>query len=379
MQPASFRGVAFVALESGLSSERRIVEHEYPLIDGSDLEDLGRGARRFRLDISVVGDDVRKRRDALEEALDLPAQGQLVHPTRGLLIVRCLRYDASDGPTNECRISAEFIEVETPRSIAAPAYQQAIDGLATSAVEAIGDTLGAAVRTVGEPAWVAADAVTSATDAIESVNDAITGPLSYAVDGIAELSASISDLEASIAALIATPDAIVADLEAALLPLTDTNTYRSMTGDFGEDLPDTSSLTPTEAIAVENGVYLRRGIMRTCLVGWCRAVAATTFTTFDDAVLVRDLLSERIGAEIDRADGAEASALAALRAATIGDLNVRARSLPTLRTVTVTGPRGTLDIAQDLYGTGDRNLEISERNGIIHPGFVTGALEVLSE
>lgn len=380
MQPASFRGVAFVALESGLSSERRVVEHEYPLVDGSDLEDLGRGARRFRLDISVVGDDVRDRRDKLEAALDLPAEGQLVHPTRGLLTVRCLRYDSTDGPSNECRISAEFVEVQAPRAIAAPAYQQAIDGLATAAVEAIGATLGVAVRTVAEPAWIAADAVQSTTDAIASVREAITGPIGYAVDGIAELAESLADLEATIdATVIQAPATIMADLEAALLPLTDTTVCRAMTTAFGEDAPDISSMTPDDGLAAMNALYLRRGVIRTALVAYCRASAATEFVTFDDAVAVRDLISLRLGSEIDRADGAEASALAALRAATIGDLNVRARSLPTLRSITVAGPVGTLQLAQDLYGDADRNLEISARNGILHPGFVTGHLEVLSE
>ena len=50
LQECSFRGVVFDVLKTDDSADRAIAEHAYPYLDGADIEDLGRGARRVSIE-----------------------------------------------------------------------------------------------------------------------------------------------------------------------------------------------------------------------------------------------------------------------------------------------------------------------------------------
>lgn len=88
LRPASFRGVPFgVEAESG-SAGRRGRVHEYPFRDMPYTEDLGRRARRWRIQAFVIGDDADLQRDALISACEVKGAGELIHPTLGNLQVQ---------------------------------------------------------------------------------------------------------------------------------------------------------------------------------------------------------------------------------------------------------------------------------------------------
>lgn len=85
--PASFRGVPFQV--SGTSSEfgRRNQTHEYPFRDVPYTEDIGRSARKNKIDAFVVGDDHKEQAEKLVEAIEEEGAGTLIHPILGELNV----------------------------------------------------------------------------------------------------------------------------------------------------------------------------------------------------------------------------------------------------------------------------------------------------
>ena len=127
LQECSFRGVVFDVMKTDDSADRAIAEHAYPYLDGADVEDLGRGARRvsieaFFWDGVVAGDTPADSRlesgyeNRLREflkVLDAPGSGELIHPVFGSIktaqVTRyTIRHEAEN--VDQCAVSVEFIE-----------------------------------------------------------------------------------------------------------------------------------------------------------------------------------------------------------------------------------------------------------------------------
>ena len=87
LRSASFRGVRFDVDARTVTVGRRVVLHEYPQRVTPYAEDLGRKARRYKVDAFIIGSDSAIRRDLLLAALEKPGPGQLVHPDFGTLMV----------------------------------------------------------------------------------------------------------------------------------------------------------------------------------------------------------------------------------------------------------------------------------------------------
>lgn len=85
--PASFRGVPFQV--NGTSSEfgRRNQTHEYPFRDVPYTEDLGRAARKNKIEAFVIGDDHKEQAEKLIDAIETEGAGILIHPMLGELNV----------------------------------------------------------------------------------------------------------------------------------------------------------------------------------------------------------------------------------------------------------------------------------------------------
>jgi prophage DNA circulation protein len=121
----SFRGFVFDVLKTEDSAERSTAEHAYPYLDGSDIEDLGRGARHVSVEAifweglaSQGGGNSAKvsgyessLRDFLK-VLDQAGAGELIHPVFGSMLVQVHRYQVrheAEG-VDQCSVHVEFIE-----------------------------------------------------------------------------------------------------------------------------------------------------------------------------------------------------------------------------------------------------------------------------
>lgn len=90
---ASFRGVRFDCENTSDSADRANAEHSCPYKDGANMEDLGRGPRRFRIDAVFFGDNYDSAMQSFLKALEEGGEGDLVHPVHGALKATVLHYE----------------------------------------------------------------------------------------------------------------------------------------------------------------------------------------------------------------------------------------------------------------------------------------------
>lgn len=110
--PASFRGIHFEVTATNDDIERAVVTHEYPYVDGANVSDMGRAARRISVTAVFYGDDYEIQLQQVLAALDEPGFGELIHPVFGSITAQFIRtsipHDA-DQP-DQTRITIEFLE-----------------------------------------------------------------------------------------------------------------------------------------------------------------------------------------------------------------------------------------------------------------------------
>lgn len=150
---ASFKGIVFDVVKTDDSSERSTVEHSYPYVDGSDIEDMGRGARHISIEAVFYGDDYEIRLQAFLAMLDQPGSGEFKHPVFGSIknaqATRSAIHHDADNP-DHASFTIEFIE-STPGN---PFFDRTLTSQKVDAVEQHG-----------------AKAISAATDAHSSLID----------------------------------------------------------------------------------------------------------------------------------------------------------------------------------------------------------------
>jgi prophage DNA circulation protein len=116
MLDASFRGVRFDVVNARDSWSRDIAQHEYPYIDGADVQDMGRKARNIRLSALFWGDDYDSRLQSFIAELDKRGAGELIHPIYGSMpnmqVIKCqVGHDAEN--VDYCTVELVFLESKT--------------------------------------------------------------------------------------------------------------------------------------------------------------------------------------------------------------------------------------------------------------------------
>lgn len=110
--PASFRGITFEVVSTSDDIERAVATHEYPYLDGANVEDLGRAARRLSMVAVFYGDDYEIRLQQFLAAIDVPGAAELIHPVFGALQAQFMRSNVPhDAATPDyTKVTLEFIE-----------------------------------------------------------------------------------------------------------------------------------------------------------------------------------------------------------------------------------------------------------------------------
>jgi len=112
LRPASFRGVPFAWLTGEADLARRTAVHEYPFReDGVWVEDLGQGRNAWQVAGRLVGDDVASLLQQMQEAVQQPGTGELIHPLQGSLTVACIGFRASEAWDNGRVVELDFLFV----------------------------------------------------------------------------------------------------------------------------------------------------------------------------------------------------------------------------------------------------------------------------
>lgn len=112
---ASFRGVPLQVVGENLQWQRALSEHGTPFKDGDSVVDLGRGARRFPMQIIVYGVNYEIELQNLLAALGQRGPGELIHPIYGSLSVVSHNVDVKHDADNpdSAQVTLMFVE-DTP-------------------------------------------------------------------------------------------------------------------------------------------------------------------------------------------------------------------------------------------------------------------------
>ncbi|MBN3068148.1 DNA circularization protein [Pectobacterium brasiliense] len=116
LQDASFRGVKFDVINVRDSAQRDMAQHEYPNMDGADIQDLGLKPHSSQIQAVVWGDDYETRLQSLLDALRKPGAAELIHPIFGampnmLAAVFQVNHDADN--VNYCTLDIQFVQSKT--------------------------------------------------------------------------------------------------------------------------------------------------------------------------------------------------------------------------------------------------------------------------
>jgi prophage DNA circulation protein len=391
-QPGSFRGVPFRSQNHETTGGRRVVTHEYPGRDKPSTEDLGSRAKTYQLDCHVLGDGYFADRNALADALDAEGPGELVHPWLGSMQVVVL--DRTFTESTEAGGIAYFSVVfgEAGIDVATP---EAIDGKSRVAATArsVDDAAPVAFAeefdVSGMPAFVetaAGDIVSAAVD-LTQFSAGVGGGVGPA---LRTFEASLKYLPDSISTLIRTPLALGQSVHAMVLAVelldrtarSKTASFYAMT-DFDSTIPAVVRTTPARKRQADNRDALVHLFTVTSAASMVRAASNIQFASYDEAVALRDRLSDRLDnlalASADAGHDDRACAFDSLRHAMVRDIGQRGGSLQRVyhHRLSITEP--ALVIANRLYGhkgVAEQADDLALRNKVRHPGFVPGGNEI---
>lgn len=396
MQVASFRGVEFhVENESGKFG-RRGQTHEYPQRDKPFREDLGRATRSFNLSAFLVGADYMQRRDALLDAVETEGPGTLVHPWYGRMEVNVtdevtITHSRQNG--GMCEIALVFVEAG---ELTFPAAADSLGAQSLLAADELSDVAEADFLedfTIdGMPSFVTEGVLEDLTGFVDLAAGYLTGLpqlLANPLDSLLELVGVPVDLAGGVLGMFNRAGSVlqVAPDQAGMIGgggayARNRNAVVALTqmaGAFSALVVEPTATAPATKQAQLNRMALAELFERSALIQAAGMSAAMPMPVYDDAVLVRAAITGALDNASTIAADPVYVALQTLRAKVHGDITGRLAQAARLLVITPPEVLPALALAYDRYEMPERELELIERNGIRHPGFVAAApLKVLS-
>jgi prophage DNA circulation protein len=365
LRPASWRGVPFWVDSAELSTGRVGDDHVYPGSDRHYAEDASRAPTQASIAGYLIGADHDEDARSLFAALAQAGPGELVHPWYGTLtgIARKGSVSQSRLEGGFTRVAIDFVESGDPSyPVASTLTLDTVDVSAADAESAAAAAFAEAWSVIGETGYIVGRA---------------TGTLNGWKARVESKSGRVAELVKDIATLpLAAPETLsdlVLDVFAQFSTLAG---LRDLYGTAPTEAPPTAG-SAEEQTATDNDTAFQRLSERAALAQAARVSAATDWTIYDDALTARDELSDRLAAEGQTDQGFTGPA-ETLRAAVLADLDDRLTDLARLRTEDVKATTDALALAWRLYGDPSRADEIADLNDLPHPGFLDGAVTVLS-
>lgn len=399
---ASFRGVPFWVDSDSVPVGRRTQLHEYPKRDEPMVEDMGRQTREYRFEGFVAGSDFIAQRDRLEAALDIPGEGELVHPWYGRLMVTA----------GKCEVSHARSELGMARFTLT-----FIAGMLTFPVQRVNTRrqLAAHVPSLLERIKARFDAVMAKVDwarqQVNKVRRAISSAYAFAINFLKPLTTLAADLGAFVQSVINAPDALSASLLSDLASverwfsgygstgslqsskskadaIVALSTERPATDDpdialiqsaviglvqdaaIADLLLDMAEVPVASVQSVDQPAALSVQLEQQGATVEAGSVMDNAVPVADDILAARDSISEAMWVVAGESTPEHFGALSDARFALDRHLTEVARSGVWLRPYRPRAMVSSLVLAHQLYGDALRGAEIVSRNAIRHPGFV---------
>lgn len=368
-----FRDAEFLVDSDALGFGRRNQVHEYPLRDIPYVEDIGKKAREFNIEVVVIGPDYDQARDKLIAAIEKPGAGTLVHPYYGTVLVSItsarVRQTTRQGGKASFSLTCVPGEGEPRYPLVTTNTAEKVDAAASDLIRASTNLFGRIYDVSGmidDYVSETIDQVSSALGDVENVIGDISGNIASVIRAPAELGAVIAGSLSRIRSLVNDPARALA-------------IYHSQTSAGSNATSTTTPQRQQQSTAINASNDLIRQV---ALAEAVRTSSEIDFATSDDAQKTSLLLLDSIDAlMLGIGDDELYQSMRTLRTTMVNDLHERGAQLPSLKRITLSAAQPALLIAHQLYTDTEREAEILSRNNVRHPGFVPGGqpLEVISE
>ena len=404
LRPASYRGISFEIPDDNSDFGRRVETHEYPGRDQPYHEDLGQSSQGFNIQAVIIGDDFIDRANALEEAFKKEGPGRLIHPHYGELevIFKSARRYHNIQHVGEVIFSVNFEKYGAP--IYPVSTQDTASKLNSSSIDALSIIQSEFIdhfNALPIPDFVPLDANERALDFSDQVRSIMRNnnvfrlfeeewPETWDATDSEELATQATNLFQNIADVtkpVTTPvignskqkNASSTQIRGIIDSLSSASSYRV--------IDETIAETSTQSIRQSNAQGLDFLFRASSIAAAVQATRYATYESREDAILVRDDISEKLSLLRDDlgAAGWDQSwqQTGTLMAVLSRDINERIGRLPRTIKIKTAAVRSSLALSNRLYGDDlssifDGAEDISTRNNLRHPGFVpVEPLEVL--
>lgn len=402
-QPGSFRGAAFRTEFEERMGGRRVVAHEFPGRDDPVTEDLGARAKTFSIDCHVIGAEFLTQRDGLLNALEAAGPGLLVHPQYGRMMVVVFDYSCSHS-TEEGGIARFRITFgEAGQAVAAPAAEAVGDDSAAAADAVIAEAPGAFGDrfSIEKAASFVEDAAGEIVKGMGDIAQLAAGLRGGVGPALRAFEAGLSFLPANVTSLLRAPLSLALSVTGLVLAVSALGgggrrtrlQSLEMLVDWQPPEMQFPVRTPQRVLEQANRTALTHLFTIVAAAELVRTAGALEYPSYDEAVAVRDSVSDRLDrlalAAADRGDDAAANAFDRLRRALARDIGARGASLARIYQLQLSASEPALVLAHRLYGgeTGGRRsreavtLEaraaaVVARNAIAHPSFVPAGVDI---
>lgn len=406
LRPASFRGVRFFIDSTDSEVGRKIQLHEYPKRDVPYAEDMGRVTRTYRFTAFVIGKDCFDQRDKLLEALEEEGSGELVHPYLGTLTVKCgackvkherteggiVRFDLIFFPGEDLSSpksginSAQMIRIKALGYVAS-AKKQFLDAVGNINIAGVNlNSLSTSLQGAFEVASSEfSEFSTIASDVASFVNIATSNPSRLPgvfLDATAEqygFTGAVQDTFESFNSTLGSINGISSSFKR-------THTKQSASiSDAGGN--DTAALATAVTDLIQDSLVLKSaGVASLAPVysapiivdqsasleqQYQRPIKRNDVPVANDVIKSRDDLSEAIWTISEQATAEHFEVLNDIRQAIEKHLSEVAKSGVKLSQLELHESIPSLVIAWNQFGDSTREGEVTQRNKIFHPGFVS--------
>lgn len=391
LRPATFRNIPFKIKRATTRIGRRVITHEFPFKDIPYTEDLGRGAREYKLEAHVIGEGHEEIRDRLIQAIEANQEpGILIHPIFGAVLVSPGSiehvFDNTEGNIEYFNLTfLEAGENKYPSQIVDTGGQ----------VEAAGQFLLGVLKAGFDETFTLNRLPGFVTTSVQETNSKLVRLLqksSEAAPAIPLVKAIFNEAVSSLSTgfLLSVPAEYSTSVQSAidqiqslfLDPKDGFLAYQELST-FGDDFLPIPETSPNRRIEKRNRDQQVAFVKRQALIGMAITASKMTFPSYDDAVATRDLLARKLDTELDIVgatdDDATFGALADLKAAMILDITERAANLARIKNIFPAEPMPALVLAYEIYGHIDEAEEIRTRNKVRNPNFMPAgqAIQVL--
>lgn len=380
LRPASFRGVRFDVDSRSITVGRRIALHEYPQRDIPYGEDMGRKARRYRVDAFLIGPDYASRRDQLIAALERPGPGQLVHPDYGTLMV-IVPDDAEITQTREeigkAAFSLTFIEAgEAGQPSVVQDTSGALDAAADASIAAEVERFASSFNVSGSSALqeaAAKDIGSILADIADGVADAASfspGDLVAMLPAPARMAMTLANTVIGGVMNLQLTGAIAADQWrrfnlSDLVGLERLQVLRRQDSDAG-------SKGGRQAQNRRSLDDLVQGVAAAVIV---QGAARLDLASVEDGDRAREQITRVVDRVVYERDSG-VDDLLAQRTVAVRHINATSVGLPRLTTVRLKQPMPALAVAYEQHGSLEQIEDLLSRNRVSHPGFMPAGRDI---